>query len=94
VGFLGLALFVAGPQLGCLDTNNDGHPDVPVVLARAATIARASVSLSKYQPVQRLQNPPDITTAVVHPPSLVVERREPNSRSGRTALQSFCVFRC
>ncbi len=43
-------VFCLGPQLGCLDADGDGVPEVPVVVSSAATAVRAlKMSRSEFE---------------------------------------------
>lgn len=89
-----IALFVAGPQMGSFDDDNDGSPDIPVVVVMQGRISDLPRCISKNQQHQKFHN-----SAV--PAFVGLQSRHSGiddpvfaSHDGRSTLQSFCLLRC
>ncbi len=89
-----IALFAVGPQMGSLDDDNDGSPDIPVVVAVGNPVCDVSRALGKNQSRQQFQN--SVVPAVNGTQSRDAGIDQPVfvAHDGRSALQSFCLLRC
>lgn len=96
VGIGAIALFVAGPQMGSFDfdNDNDGSPDVPVVAVLLSHVSDASRCAGKDQPRQKFRNSVVPAVLGIQPHSLGFEASAFVSHDGRSTLQSFCLLRC
>ena len=92
LGVVAVALFVVGPQWGSIDDDNDGNPDI-AVLVSAPRRADVSRSRGKNETLQNLcrRVPADVE---VDPNHLTFGKSDFLSHDERTAPHSFCVLRC
>ena len=65
---LGVTLFVLGPREGSIDTNHDGLPDTPVVVAATVRDAGVSSALSgsRFRPETQMGRAITIAAAGEH----------------------------
>src|SRR5215471_17451442 len=86
LGIVAVSLFCLGPQMGSLDTDGDGVPDIPVVISSSTPVVRPSNLGLEGQPLHRIRG------AMVLPlvlRSYYVENDDSGSPAGRAALRSF-----
>ena len=89
VWLIAIALFVLGPPVGSIDVDNDGNPDVAVVVfaPQASDVFR-----------MRGQNDDLQNTQTLVATSLRLPRQKDNfqivAHDGRAVLHSCCVLRC
>ena len=93
VGLTTLLLFVVGPQLGSLDADADGIPEIPVALASTSTVGVTTFTclVASHRTTRTVANPIAIPT---QKRDLETQEHAIASPVGRSALRSFCLLRC
>jgi hypothetical protein len=94
LGLLAIAGFAVSPQLGSVDADEDGYPEVPVVVASTSPIADLSSSTRRDPRPESIHNAVALTLIAVQPYQFGIDESEFALHSGRSALRSFCVLRC
>lgn len=93
VGLTTLLLFVVGPQLGSLDADADGIPEIPVALASTSTVGVTTFTClaASHRTTRNVTNPIAIA---MHKRALDTQEHAIASPVGWLALRSFCPLRC
>jgi hypothetical protein len=94
LGLGAIALFVAGPQMGSFDDDNDGSPDVPVVVAVRNQVCDESRCIGKVQEQQKVNNSVVPALIGIQPRHPGIEEPLFAAHDGRSTLQAFCLLRC
>jgi hypothetical protein len=93
VGLIALSLFVGGPQMGSLDADGDGIPEIPVALATTNTVGLTTFKCEAAlrQPIRDIANAVAILTQThaSDPEEYMIP-----FTAGRSALPFFCLLRC
>ena len=94
LGLLAITLFVAGPQLGSLDADQDGFPEVPVVVGCASPILAGSNLEDECW--QALREGPALALKATRPNISTVpgSERIPKAIFITSTLRSIVVLRC
>ena len=93
VTFVALVLFVVGPQLGSIDADEDGYPEVSVVVANSGPSLGAARSELRTQSLQETHQPPP-SQAAIRQNAAQVEKPAVAYQPGRSLLRSACLLRC
>jgi hypothetical protein len=91
VGLIALSLFVGGPQLGWVDADGDGIPEIPIALATTNTVRLTTLTCALRHPIRAIVNPAAILTQsqAFDPEEYMIP-----FTAGRSALPFFCLLRC
>ncbi len=87
-----IALFVAGPLMGSVDDDNDGSPDIPVVVSLRNEIRDVPGCIGRDQ--QKSQSSVVRRFVGIQAHHLGIDEPVLASHDGRSTLQSFCLLRC
>jgi len=94
VGLSALLLFVAGPQMGSLDADSDGIPEVPIVLARLNSVAKIT-TITGYATACRTRRCVASAVVIATPKRMLqICELKLGSTVGRLTPQSFFLLRC
>jgi hypothetical protein len=89
-----LGLFVVGPQMGSIDDDQDGAPDVAIVVCcrcyRHAEISRGRAEA----PLTRIPAPRAATVFFFYTRHFAIERFKPSVTTGSPVLSALCILRC
>jgi hypothetical protein len=94
LGLMAILVFAVGPQLGSVDADEDGYPEVPVVVASTNPAAGLSSSTRRGPRPQSVHSAVALRLMAVQPYQFGIDESEFPLHSGRSAQQSFCVLRC
>lgn len=94
VGLGAIALFVAGPQMGSLDDDDDGSPDIPVVVAVRNHVCDDSRNVGRPQQQQKGNRSVVAAIIDIEPGHPGIEGPLFLAHDGRSTLQASCLLRC
>ena len=94
VALFAMALFVAGPQMGSLDVDGDGFPEVPVAVVKGPVAAFSSTTLN-HEPLQRaVRAALNLRVVALGPLSIDGNQSDLALHGLGTYLCCSCVLRC
>jgi hypothetical protein len=93
LGLFAAALFLMGPQMGSLDVDGDGIPEVPIAVAQTRIATPLSSLVRNEQKFQTTYRSFEVVSAAIGLQSGVAES-EFGIPSCYTPLQVSCILRC
>jgi hypothetical protein len=92
-GFLTMAFFLMGPQMGSVDVDGDGFPEVPVAVSTTTQITESS-SVQINEQLQQTSGPVAREVNAIKDPGFGTNRSSTGLQACYPHMQSSSVLRC